>query len=148
MGGVGETVEPIIILEFEEVVEINRRMVLTYGGFYTEGDDNLANPGSLAYILDAIQGSFFGHDLYPTLVEKAAALAWQIIRAHVFHDGNKRAGMEACRLMLDVNGYAMRIDREVIDIALQISEKQIAFQDFVQWIAARIAEKPLENEAR
>jgi death-on-curing family protein len=125
--------------------EINRRMVLMYGGFYTEGDDNLANPGSLAYILDAIQGSFFGHDLYSILMEKAAALAWQIIRGHIFHDGNKRAGMEACRLMLDLNGYTMKIDHKVIDIALQISEKQIAFQDFVQWIAARVVKKPLED---
>ena len=66
-------------LEFEEVVEINRRMVLTYGGFFVEGDDNLANPGSLTYVLQAIQGSYFGHNPYPTLIEKAAALAWRII---------------------------------------------------------------------
>ncbi len=75
-------------------------------------------------------------------LEKAAALAWQIIRAHIFHDGNKRTGMEACRLMLEMNGYVMRIDREVIDIALQISEKRIAFHEFVHWVAARVVEKP------
>lgn len=146
MGRVGETLEPVKILKFEEVVEINRRMVLTFGGFYTEGDDNLANSGSLVYILGAIQSSFFGHDPYPTLLEKAAALAWQIIRAHVFHDGNKRTGMEACRLVLDLNGYAMRIDRGVIDISLQISEKQISFQDFVQWVAGRVVRKQKEDE--
>lgn len=138
MGRTGELLDPIKCLEVEEVIEINRRLVLTYGGFFTEGNDNLANPGSLMYILEAVQGSFFGHDLYPTLIEKAAALAWRIIKAHTFHDGNKRTGIESCRLMLDLNGYTMRIDREVIDVAIQICEGQISFRDFVQWLEARV----------
>lgn len=129
-------------LKFEEVVEINRRMALTYGGFFVEGDDNLANPGSLTYVLQAIQGFYFGHNPYPTLIEKAAALAWRIITGHVFHDGNKRTGMEACRLMLDLNAYTMRIDKEVIDVAIQICENQISFRDFVRWLEARVVEKP------
>lgn len=138
MGRVGESLEPIKFLTEEEVLEINRQMILTYGGFFVEGDDNLANPGSLRYILEAIRGSFFGHDPYPTLIEKASALAWRIITAHVFHDGNKRTGMEACRLMLDLNGYIMRIDKEVVDTAIQVCEKGISFSDFVQWVEDRV----------
>ncbi len=128
----------INFLKFEEIIEINRLMVLTFGGFFTEGDDNLANPGSLMYILEAIQGSFFDHDPYPTLIEKTAALAWQIIKAHIFHDGNKRTGMETCRLMLDLNGHTMRIDIEVKDVAVQICEEQISFREFVQWLEGRV----------
>ena len=138
MGRTGETLDPIKFLEIEDVIEINRRMVLTYGGFFVEGDDNLANPGSLKYILEAVQGSFFGHDPYPSLIEKAAVLAWQIITVHVFHDGNKRTGMEACRLMLDLNGFTMKMDGEVIDVAIWISEEQISFGDLVQWLEARV----------
>jgi len=138
MGRTGETLDPIKFLEVEDVIEINRRMVLTYGGFFVEGDDNLANPGSLKYILEAVQGSFFGHDPYPSLIEKAAALAWQIITVHVFHDGNKRTGMEACRLVLDLNGFTMKMDGEVIDVAIWISEEQISFGDLVQWLEARV----------
>jgi len=138
MGRTGETLDPIKFLEIEDVIEINRRMVLTYGGFFVEGDDNLANPGSLKYILEAVQGSFFGHDPYPSLIEKAAALAWQIITVHVFHDGNKRTGIEACRLVLDLNGFTMKMDGEVIDVAIWISEGQISFGDLVQWLEARV----------
>jgi death-on-curing protein len=141
MGRTSELLASTKFLEVEEVIEINRRMILTYGGFFTEGDNNLANPGSLIYILGAIQGSFFDHDLYPTLIEKAAALAWRIMTAHVFHDGNKRTGMEACRLMLDLNAYTMRIDKEVIDVAIQICENQISFRDFVRWLEARVVER-------
>ena len=138
MGGTGALLNSINFLKFEEIVEINRLMVLTFGGFFTEGDDNLANPGSLMYILEAVQGSFFGHNPYPTLIEKTAAIAWQIIKAHIFHDGNKRTGMEACRLMLDLNGHTMRIDIEVKDVAVQICEKQISFHEFVQWLEGRV----------
>jgi death-on-curing protein len=142
MGRAGEPLEPIRFLALEEVVEINRRMILAYGGFFAEGNDNLVNPGSLQYILEAIRGSFFGYDPYPTLIEKASALAWRIITAHVFHDGNKRTGMEACRLMLDLNGYTMRIDREVVDTAIQICEKQISFSGFVRWVEDRVVHNP------
>ncbi len=113
-------------------------MIQTFGGLFLEGDDNLANPGSLEYVLEAIRGSLFGYDPYPTLVEQAAALAWRIITAHVFHDGNKRTGMEACRLLLDLNGYVMKVDMEVVDMAIRIASGEIEFADFVQWLEARV----------
>lgn len=134
MGRTGKVLDAIEFLEFEEVLEINRRMILAYGGFFTEGDNNLANPGSLRYTLEMIQGSFFESDPYPTVVEKAAFLAWRIIKGHMFHDGNKRTGVESCRLMLDLNGYTMRIDRDVIDMAVWICEGQVSFDEFTQWL--------------
>jgi death-on-curing protein len=113
-------------------------MILRYGGFFAEGDNNLANPGALDYVLTAIRGSFFGHVPYPSLLEKAAALAWHIITRHVFHDGNKRTGMESCRLMLDLNGYTMTIDRELIDVAIGICEGEISFDGFISWLENRV----------
>jgi hypothetical protein len=35
-------------------------------------------------------GSFGGQDLYPSLVDKAAALAYSLVKTHPFVDGNKR----------------------------------------------------------
>ena len=134
MGRVGTALN---FLTLDEVLEIHRQIMFTFGGFYTEGDKNLGNSGSLGYILEAIQSSFNGCDLYPTLVRKAAALAWRIITAHVFHDGNKRTGMEICRMMLDINGHTMRIDREVIEIAIHVSTHQITFEKFVEWVKLR-----------
>jgi len=139
MGRTGETLESIDFLELEEVIEINRRMIAAYGGIFFEGDDNLANPGSLMYVLEAIQGSLFGHCLYPTVIAKAAALAWRIIKLHIFHDGNKRTGMESCRLMLDLNGYVMRIDKKVVDTAIQIDGCSVSVADFIDWVEARVA---------
>jgi len=113
-------------------------MIREFGGIYFEGDRNLGNPGSLEHVLQEIQGSVFGHDPYPTLIEKAAAVAWRIIVTHVFHDGNKRTGMEACRQLLELNGYVMRIERQpIVDMALDIATGKVQFHEFLEWLKER-----------
>jgi death-on-curing protein len=124
-------------LSRDDLVEINRRMIQAFGGVYFPQDQNLLFPGSLEHIFDAIQGMIFNVDQYPTVFEKAAGLAWRIIVGHVFHDGNKRTGMEACRLFLEINGYEMKIDFGVVHIALKIARKELEFQEFVSWIIER-----------
>lgn len=98
-------------LTIEEIVLINRRMCETSGGLH-DGGDNFANRSSLDYILNAIHESYFGEELYPTIADKAAAVGSRIITGHVFHDANKRVGLEACRQMLELNGYLLPIDQE------------------------------------
>ena len=79
----------------------------------------------------------FNEDQYPTIFEKAAGLAWRIIVGHVFYDGNKRTGMEACRLLMEINGYRMKIDMDAVNIALRIAKKEIQFSELVVWIMER-----------
>jgi len=125
------------VLTIEDIVEINRRMIGEFGGIFFEGDRNLANPGSLDHILNEIQGSLFGHTPFPKLIEKAAAISWRIIVNHVFHDGNKRTGIEACRIFLELNGYEMQIDSKVVDMALNIAKNKVNFTEFIQWLDSR-----------
>jgi death-on-curing family protein len=56
---------------------------------------------------------------------------------HVFHDGNKRTGMEACRMFLELNGYEMLIDSNVVDMALNIAKNKVNFAEFIQWLDSR-----------
>jgi death-on-curing protein len=49
--------------------------------------------------------TFDAKDLYPTIVEKAAALGFSLIRNHPFVDGNKRTGHAAMEVFLLLNGY-------------------------------------------
>ena len=130
------------VLTDSDIVEINRRMIKEFGGSFYEGDNNLLNPGSLEHVLEEIQGSLFGKEPFPSIFEKSAAICCRIIQNHVFHDGNKRTGMEACRIFLELNGYKMKIDREVIDMALSIATSQVEFEDVVQWIKERTTKLP------
>ena len=45
-----------------------------------------------------------GSDVYPTLVEKAAALCFSLVGNHPFVDGNKRVGHAAMETFLVLNG--------------------------------------------
>ena len=133
------------VLTVADVVEINRRMIDAFGGFFVGADNNLANPGSLDHVLQEIQGSLFGHEPYPTVIEKAAAIGWRIIAGHVFHDGNKRTGMEACRQFLELNGYRMRIDRGVVCMALEIARNEVNSSKFADWLGERTSKVTLSG---
>ncbi|TET11981.1 MAG: type II toxin-antitoxin system death-on-curing family toxin [Candidatus Thorarchaeota archaeon] len=112
-------------------------MILEFGGSYFEGNNNLLNPGSLDYLIDLILGFLPVPDQYPSPIHKSAILAWRIIKGHIFFDGNKRTGMEACRLLLEINGYQMKIDSQVIEMALDIANGEIEFPRFVKWLEGR-----------
>ena len=66
--------------------------------------------------------TFDGADLYPSVFEKAAALARGIICGHVFLDGNKRTGLAAAALFLQYNGWDLDLsDEDLVALALDIA---------------------------
>lgn len=106
--------------------------------------DNLLHPDSLEWVLDAIRFPIFGEHPYPTIIEKAAILAWTIIKGHVFFDGNKRTGMSAMIVFLRENGYEFgATDDEIVESALRIaragqSEGQAySFEAFSEWVGEK-----------
>lgn len=136
MGGTRQT------LTLSDIVEIDRQAIKEFGGLFLDADDNLVNPGSLEYILEAIWGSMFGVEPYPTIVEKAAAIGWTIMAKHVFHDGNKRTGMLACQIFLELNGYDMQIaldapDQEALTISEGVAKQEIDISEFTRWVEQR-----------
>ena len=63
-------------LTFAEVLELHRRVVAETGGATA-----LRDLGALESATAQPRASFGGNDLYPSLEEKAAALAFKIIRS-------------------------------------------------------------------
>lgn len=125
-----------ISLLFSEIVLINRRMIERFGGHFV-GDDNLREAGALRYVLAEISASLFGLELIPDVHEKAARVGYRIIAGHLFHDGNKRTGIEACRQILELNGFNMRIDQEAVDIAFAVARHEISLDGFVAWVRTK-----------
>jgi len=79
---------------------------------------------------------FGEHDLYPTLVEKAAALAFSIIQGHPFIDGNKRAGHAAMAIFLRLNGQeivATTEDQEAL--ILGVASGTVSREGMASWLA-------------
>jgi len=96
--------------------------------------NNILNPGALEYLIAEIGASLFGEELYPDIFQKAGLIAWRINTGHYFYDGNKRTSIEACRIFLELNNYFLKIDRDVVEIALKISLHEIEFDEFVEWL--------------
>jgi death-on-curing protein len=77
-------------LSVGEVLELYRRVMEATGGAFAVRD--------LPALLSAIaqpRMAFGGQELYPTLQEKAAALAFSMVMNHPFLDGNKRTAHAA-----------------------------------------------------
>jgi death-on-curing protein len=54
----------------------------------------------------------FGHDAYPTLPDKAAALLHSIVGNHALVDGNKRLGFAAMAVFCEINGQRLTMSNE------------------------------------
>jgi death on curing protein len=82
---------------------------------------------------------YFGEEQFPTLTEKAAALLQAIVIGHPFLDGNKRAGLGAAMLLLEMNGAFPEAsdDRALYDLVIAVASGEIRE---VPEIAARLRE--------
>jgi death-on-curing protein len=83
--------------------------------------------------------TFGGEDLYPTLVDKAAAIGFSLVMNHPFIDGNKRIGHAAMEVFLVMNGY--EIDAFVDEqetIILSLASGELEREAFTQWLKNHI----------
>ncbi len=75
-------------------------------------------------ILEKAFQEAFGAELYPSLPEKLCCIMYEIIKSHVFVDGNKRAATGTVSAILTQEGFAGvdKIGEYLSDVALIIAE--------------------------
>ena len=104
----------MIILTVEEIIEAHNRLIQKTGGLKGIRDRTLLESAVLN-----IMSSFDGTELYPTIEEKAARLAYSLVKNHSFLDGNKRIGMLAMLLTLNLNHIKLHYSqKELIVLGL------------------------------
>lgn len=91
-------------------------------------------------ILLSVEGqpkqTFGGEDLYPTLFHKAAVYARNIIFNHPFVDGNKRTGMTAASVFLEINRYQLVAKKgDVEKCAMKIIREKWDIEKIFKWFA-------------
>ena len=124
-------------LTLNEVLEVHRQVIAQSGG--AEG---LMHLPALESALAQPQMTFGGKELYPTLVDKAAALGYALIKNHPFRDGNKRTGHAAMEVFLVLNGYEIRaaVDEQE-HVMLQVAASEIDREEFTTWLQTRVVAK-------
>ncbi len=124
-------------LTLGEVVELHRLVLEVTGGA-----PGIRDLGALESAIAQPRATFDGTDLYPTLVEKAAALCFALVQGHPFVDGNKRVGHVALETFLVLNGS--EIDAAVDDqehLILGLAAGRISRTELTNWLRQHV--KPL-----
>lgn len=124
-------------LTLNEVLELYQWIMGPSGGVVGVRDLN-----ALASALAQPRMTFGGQELYPTIVEKAAALGFSVIKNHPFVDGNKRTGHAVMETFLVLNGYEIKASVDEQErVILQVAAGEMAREAFTEWLSKHIVPK-------
>lgn len=83
------------------------------------------------------RSSAYGQDAYSTVPLKAAALLHSLVRNHALVDGNKRLGLLAAVVFLDLNGVPVTLsDDEAFALVMSVAQGELD----VEQIAVRLGD--------
>jgi len=121
-------------LTLGEVLALHRRILAESGG-----RAGVRDLGAIASALSQPKVSVEGQDAYPTLLDKAAALGFSLIRNHGFIDGNKRIAHAAMDVFLVMNGMEIRapVDEQERFI-LSLAAGEISREFLTEWLRSNV----------
>jgi death-on-curing protein len=122
-----------VYLSVTQVIELQRRQVLRFGGAR-----GLRDRGALEAAVARPAMTFGGEDLYHDLPAKAAALMHSLVLNHAFVDGNKRVGAHAALVLLLVNGWEIDVPPpDLAAITLSVAAGEIDVEALAIWFRQR-----------
>ena len=111
-------------------IELNKIIAKNSGGSYGLRDESL--------LLSAINRpfqTFDGKDLYPSVIDKSAALFQSIIINHPFIDGNKRMAYAFMKMLLIEDGFLLNATKEeTYSFVIKASEGKMNFDEIKSWL--------------
>ena len=116
-------------LTIDDVLESHAAQIDVYGG-----SEGMRDIGLLQSALAQPEATFGGQFLHLDLFEMAAAYLFHIVQNHPFVDGNKRVGLEAALLFLEINGQSIdTTDDALVDLVLQTAQGQTTKQQIADF---------------
>ncbi len=107
-------------LSVEEILAIHDYQIERFGG-----SQGIVNLSLLESAVNRSSTNISGKDIYESVYEKAAAIAYSVIKNHPFVDGNKRTGLHAALTFLELNGYKVTISQKMlVKLGLYIADKK------------------------
>lgn len=114
----------------EIILRLHELSIKEYGGSH-----GLRDEGLMESAIARPYQTFGGDDLYPTPIEKAAAIAESVIINHPFVDGNKRTGFLAMLAVLDGADIVLTAEKdEIYSLVIDISTGSKSFEEIVEWL--------------
>lgn len=128
-------------LRLRELLQLYHRIMEQSGGSM-----GIRNLGALESALAQPRMTFGGEDLYPSVVEKAAALAFSLIQNHPFVDGNKRTGHAAMETFLLLNEHEIKAPSDEQEkVLLQVAAGELGREEFTAWLRSHVVKREPAN---
>ena len=114
----------------QQVIKLHSKMIDKSGG-----SDGVRDFGLIESAIMRASAGFGGCEVYPTAIQKAAAVCCGLIGNHGFVDGNKRIGVAVMLLILIKNGISINYtQQELIQFGLDTAQGLIDVEGCVRWI--------------
>jgi death-on-curing protein len=121
------------MINSEQVIAIHTLLIHKFGGSHGIRDKN-----ALSSAVARPYTTFDNKELYPTEIEKAAAIIESLVKNHPFIDGNKRIGYVMMRMILLESGKDVDASlNEKYEFVISISKGQMEFEQIVSRIKSR-----------
>ena len=125
---------PTEFLTLDEVLAIHAHQIDRYGG-----SPGIRDSGLLESALAMPEAAFAGERLHPTLCEQAAADLFHLVKNHPFVDGNKRIGLAACLVFLELNEvHVTATDDDLVDLVLGVATGLRSKADVAVFLRSRV----------
>lgn len=114
----------------EDILYLHKCSIEDYGGA-----DGIRDKGLLDSAIARPFQTFGGEELYPSPIEKAAALIESIIVNHPFIDGNKRTGFLGMVSILLEYEILLKVSKdEAYNFTIKISTGKADFNEIADWL--------------
>jgi len=125
------------MIKIEVVTNLHKILINKYGGVHGVRDYN-----ALESAINRPFMTFDQNELYPSPIDKAAALIESLISNHPFIDGNKRIGYVLMRYFLLENDLDIKATQsQKFDFVIKIAQGQLSFEQIRSWLS----EKAIKN---
>jgi len=120
-------------LSYEQILFIHKNQIMNYGGIYSIRDKNL-----LKSAIAQPKITFKGKHLHVNIFQMAAAYLFHIVNNHPVIDGNKRTGLVAALIFLEMNNVVFNESNEKIEKnVLKIAQGKMDKNQISTWLKSR-----------
>lgn len=120
----------MIIISKEQIINLHKQLIDETGGSH-----GLRDEGLLDSAYNAPFQRFDNQELFPTIQQKSARLAFGLIKNHPFVDGNKRIGTHVMLILLALNGIELNYTQEELyTFILDIASGTAELNELTEWI--------------
>lgn len=120
----------MILLTVDEIIGLHSKLISKTGG-----SDGVRDNGLLESAVYSAYSGFGDEEIYPSVEEKSARLAFSLVSNHAFVDGNKRIGIVVMLMTLRLNRVVLKYTQEeLVRLGLTVADGSVGYDEILKWI--------------